>query len=123
MSCLIICVGKDYDNNIFNLTKNFDNTYIISEIHLDQQKIYINRNVSGKVSLLIVPRASAVDLSKELLKELKKNFMKDNITDLDIALNISSGSGTLHSAVLSALIKSGHGIRLVELVNGEMVEL
>jgi len=49
--------------------------------------------------------------------------LKGKITDTEVALNVSSGSGNMHMAILSALLKLGFGIRLVSLVNDKMEEL
>ena len=49
--------------------------------------------------------------------------LKGKIRDTEVAVNISSGSGNLHMAVIAALLKLGFGIRLVALVNDKVEEL
>jgi len=49
--------------------------------------------------------------------------LKGKINDTEVAINISSGSGNLHMAVIAALLKLGFGIRLVALVNEKVEEL
>lgn len=49
-------------------------------------------------------------------------FFKKEIKDFEVALNISSGSGMEHMAVLSAILKSGLGIRFVYSKNSEVKE-
>ncbi len=48
--------------------------------------------------------------------------LKGKIIDTEVALNISSGSGNVHMAILSALLKLGLGIRLVSIVNEKAEE-
>lgn len=49
--------------------------------------------------------------------------LKGKINSTEVALNISSGSGNAHMAILSALLKLGLGIRLVSLANDAVEEL
>ncbi len=49
--------------------------------------------------------------------------LKGKISDTEVALNVSSGSGNVHMAILSALLRLGLGIRLVSLANNAVEEL
>lgn len=49
--------------------------------------------------------------------------LKGKIKGADVAVNISSGSGNLHMAVIAALLKLGLGIRLITLINEKVEEL
>lgn len=49
--------------------------------------------------------------------------LKGKINDTEVGLNLSSGSGNVHMAILSALLKLGLGIRLVMLANGKVEEI
>ncbi len=49
--------------------------------------------------------------------------LKGKILDTEVALNISSGTGNVHMAILSALLKLGLGIRLVSPANGKVEEI
>ncbi len=49
--------------------------------------------------------------------------LKGKISDTEVALNMSSGPGNVHMAILSALLKLGFGIRLVSPANGSVEEL
>lgn len=49
-------------------------------------------------------------------------FFKKEVNDLEVALNISSGTGIEHMAVLSAVLKSGLGIRFVYADRDEIKE-
>jgi hypothetical protein len=64
------------------------------------------------------------ELFGDIFVALKKAFGNDKMVDLDIAVNITSGQGKEHTALLSALIKLGYGIRLVDIdAGGDVVEL
>lgn len=58
----------------------------------------------------------------DLVTSIKKG-LSDYIGDTEIALNMISGTGKEHMAVLSACLKSGVGIRLVAYSNGEYIEI
>lgn len=122
MSHLIICLGKDSQEKVRILMKGFDNIYVISEgiEEIDVKSL----SPEQKISLLLMPEMQTTQLSKALFYELKSQLSKDKIVDLDIAVNISSGSGKIHSATISALMKLGYGIRLVDVdEKGNIVEL
>ena len=50
----------------------------------------------------------------EMSADIKK-ALEGNITDLEVALNIVSGEGREHMAIISALLQLGLGVRLVAL--------
>ncbi|MBT3720096.1 hypothetical protein HN789_05140 [archaeon] len=50
------------------------------------------------------------DPIKKIISKIKDSL---NIIDTEVALNLSSGSGKEHMALLSAILKSGLGIRLI----------
>jgi len=52
-----------------------------------------------------------------------KNGLKGKITDLEVALNLVSGNGKEHMAILSALLKLGVGIRLMAVTKEGIKEL
>lgn len=66
-----------------------------------------------------------VDFQKpvsELISEIQKGI-KGKLTGLEVALNLVSGNGKEHMAILSALIKSGLGIRLMAVTKEGVREL
>ena len=66
-----------------------------------------------------------VDFQKQvfdLIEEIRKG-LQGKITDLEVALNIVSGSGKEHMAILSALLKLGVGVRLVAVTKEGVKEL
>lgn len=60
----------------------------------------------------------------ELIEDIKKQLEKKlSLTDIEVALNLVSGSGKEHMAILSALLKLGLGIRLVALTKEGVREI
>jgi hypothetical protein len=66
---------------------------------------------SKKVELIVVD-ADRQPLSA-MIQDIK-SALSGKINDLEVALNISSGTGKEHMAVIAALIKSGLGFRLID---------
>ena len=66
-----------------------------------------------------------VDFQKpvfELIEDIIKG-LKGKITDLEVALNLVSGTGKEHMAIISALLKLGVGIRLMAVTKDGVREL
>ena len=66
-----------------------------------------------------------VDFQKpvfELIEDIK-NGLKGKINELEVALNLVSGSGKEHMAILSALLKLGLGVRLMAVTKEGIREL
>ena len=66
-----------------------------------------------------------VDFQKpvsELINDIQKE-LKGKITDFEVALNLVSGSGKEHMAILSAVLKLGVGIRLMAVTKDGVREL
>jgi hypothetical protein len=67
----------------------------------------------------------AVDTSKkipDMAEDLKKS-LKEKIHDTEVCLNLVSGSGKEHMALLSAILRLGLGIRLVTIVDDKVVDI
>lgn len=101
----------------------------LSKLIADQsfEKIFLITNEFGKEKF--TPRNNTelivLDLSQplqSLVKEIKKN-LEGKITGTEVALNLTSGSGKEHMAVLSAVLKMGVAIRLVDLVDDRIEEV
>lgn len=58
-----------------------------------------------------------------LLVEDIKNRLKDKIKGTEVAVNLFSGSGKEHMAIIAALLKLGLGIRLVALTPNGVKEV
>jgi len=90
-------------------------------------RIFVITNDFGKKNFKSEKKAEfiVVDFQKpvfELIEEIRKG-LKDRITDLEIALNLVSGNGKEHMAILSALLKLGVGIRLMAVTKDGVKEL
>ena len=58
----------------------------------------------------------------ELINDIQKG-LKGKIMDFEVALNLVSGSGKEHMAILSAVLKLGVGIRLMAVTKDGVREL
>lgn len=58
----------------------------------------------------------------ELIDDMKK-AMKDKVKGTEVALNMISGTGKEHMAMISAIMKLGLGFRLIALTTDGMKEL
>ena len=58
----------------------------------------------------------------DMIEEIKQDI-NQKIVGPEVGLNMISGSGKVHMAVLSALLKSGFGIRLVALTKDGVKEV
>lgn len=85
--------GCEWDN-IFLITNEFGREKFSSE---------------KKVELIVVDSNKPL---LELVDDIKKQ-LKDKISGTEVALNLVSGTGKEHMAILSAVLKSGFGVRLV----------
>ena len=129
MAHLIACLGQDREtwNDVNKIIQSefFDKIYIItSEAN---ERHYVRPTLKSDILIKLVKlnfNKSSEDLVPELYIILKKHFLEDKIQDLDIAVNITSGTGKEHSIVISTLMKLGYGIRLVDLdKNGNLLEM
>lgn len=93
----------------------------------DWKKVFIITNDFGKKNFKAEKEVEfiVVDFQKpvfELINDIQKG-LKGNINEFEIALNIVSGSGKEHMAILSALLKLGIGIRLMAVTKDGVKEL
>ena len=134
MAHLIACLGMDRESwsNVDKILQSglFDRIYLIinNAVHLGPGDQHYNLpslkpNIHVK-SIKLNFDNSLEDLVPELYVILKKHFLEDKIQDLDMAVNITSGTGKEHSVVISTLMKLGYGIRLVDLdKDGNILEM
>ena len=54
--------------------------------------------------------------------DVLSKFFKKEIKDFEVAINLYSGDGVEHMAVISSVLKAGLGMRFVYELNGEMKE-
>ncbi len=71
----------------------------------------------GNVQLLVL---NSDNDSVEMVVEQIKKELKGKINDFEVALNIVSGSGKEHMALLEAVLELGLNFRLVTVLNGQM---
>jgi hypothetical protein len=124
MAHLIACLGADKDswNDVNTVIQSgfFDKIYIVTTESCERNYIKPNvlSNTKSAVNIQLVKlnfNKSIEELVPDLYIVLKKYFMQDKVQDLDMAVNISSGTGKEHAIVISTLMKLGYGIRLVDL--------
>jgi len=120
MAHLMACLGSDKetwtDVNAVMQSGFFDKIYLVANDFAAQH--YSRPAVKSDVKIIILRlnfAKASEDLVPELYIILKKHFLEDKIQDLDIAVNITSGTGKEHAVVISTLMKLGYGIRLVDL--------
>lgn len=71
----------------------------------------------GNVQLVVLnPEADSVEM---LVEQITKQ-LQGKITDFEVALNIVSGTGKEHMALLEAVLELGLNFRLVTVVNNRM---
>jgi hypothetical protein len=63
------------------------------------------------------------DAPLQTIKDAIASQLKGKIKDLEVAVNLASGSGKEHMALLSVALNLGLGVRIVEVDNGRMIVL
>jgi hypothetical protein len=109
-------------------SKFFTDAYLVTDTITDSSgmKDYSKPIINGvKIEIISLDfRKASEDLVPELYMILKKKFTEQKIQELDIAVNITSGTGKEHSVIISTLMKLGYGIRLIDLdKNGNILEM
>jgi len=78
-----------------------------------------NYTVNGEqIELIVLPEGSDVGVQM-LVQQLKKE-LQGKISDFEIALNLVSGSGKEHMALLEAVMELGLNFRLVTVKNNQL---
>lgn len=90
-------------------------------------KVFLVTDDFGKKNFKAGREAEFIDVDfqkpvSELIEDIRKG-LKGKITDLEVALNLVSGTGKEHMAILSALLKLGVGIRLMAVTKEGIKEL
>ena len=115
MTSLIACLGgeKGTVSHVAEIVKQgeWDKVFLIAESKTD--------GLFDNVEFILINPNSFLS---ELIEDIK-NKLNGKIADTEVALNIISGSGKQHMAVLSALLKLGVGIRLVALTKQGIKEV
>jgi len=94
-------------------SQEWDNIYLITNL-FGAQKFRAEKQVNFII----------LDLNKDV-QSLKEDILNElnNKLKLDVALNMHSGSGKEHLALISALLKIGVGVRFVAMKDKEMIEV
>ena len=118
MTYLVACLstGKGTWNQVIGLIKNreWDHIFLITN-EFGKEKFQTN----DKISLIVIDTNK---YERELVKDIT-SALQGKIKDTEVALNLSSGTGKEHMAVLSALIKLGLGIRFVIAAGDKILEI
>jgi|FLOH01.1.fsa_nt_gi hypothetical protein len=118
MTSLIACLstGKGTWSEVSAIIKSaeWDSIYLITN-SFGKEKFVSNE----KTSLIVLDFNKSTDiLSDEIVAGLHgKNL------GLEVAINLSSGNGKEHMALLSAVLKLGLGIRFIFIKNDKVEEL
>ena len=111
MLVTVLSTGKGSWNQVYNLiSSNKWSRVLILTNEFGRDHFSYNQNEEKTEVRLYV-----FDFNKDI-EELANDIyskLKDEINDISVGLNIFSGDGKLHMAVLYALIKMGVGIELV----------
>lgn len=108
MTELIACLssGKGTWEHITRLinSREWEKVYLIT----DEFGLKNFNNANRAEMIMIDTNMLLMDLTNDIVAKLKLKIIKT-----EVALNLISGSGKEHMAILSALLKIGVGIRLV----------
>ncbi len=90
-------------------------------------KIFLITNEFGKENFNNEKNAELITIdSRKGLEELRddiKNALKDKIKDTEVAVNVVSGEGREHMALMSAVLQLGLGLRFVALTKDGVKEI
>lgn len=118
MTSLIACLstGKGTWANLYKLVDNFewDNVFLITNSFGKE-----NFKPKKNVGFIIVDANRQIN---EIADDIKK-AVSGRIIGTEVALNIISGTGKEHTAIISGIINSGLGFRLVDIVDDKLVEV
>ncbi len=93
---------------------SWDKVYLIcNDYAYDNFKVDMNKVIKLKID----------ENNPEKSIRILSNFFKEQVKDFEVALNLVSGSGLEHMAILSAVLKSGLGVRFVYFKNNDVVEM
>ena len=118
MSDLIACLstGKGTWGHVSRLIAEgtFENIFLITNEFGKE-----NFTAEKEVTMFVVDsRGSLIDLVEDI-----KQKIQGKIKGTEVALNLVSGTGKEHMAILSALLKLGLGIRLIALTTEGIKEI
>jgi len=103
-------------------------TEVIKLIKAEEwEKIFLITNLFGKEKFKPNDKTELIVINdRKPLQYLVQDIMaglKDKLIGPEVALNLISGTGKEHMALLSALLKLGFGVRLVNVINDKVEEV
>lgn len=110
----ILGTGKGTWHEVHELIKlnAFDKVIIF----IDEWAAKTYRNEYSAV-LVPIPENTSLDQLQDIMMQHLKAATS---ADFDIAINIASGNGMQHTALIASALKLGVGIRLVTIENGQL---
>lgn len=119
MTDLVACLstGKGTWTSVLQLVKKeeFENIYLIVNTWAKENLKLERKNLA----LIVVNANDKVSVIRDkIIKELQ-----GKINDFEVAVNIDSGSGKEHTAIITALMKLGLAMRFVGVEDKEIVEV
>lgn len=118
MTDLVICLSRDERTwpHLYRLIKERDwpNVFIVTD-NFCKERFKSERDLKFIIVEFTKP---VIELIDDIAKQLKNRF-----SDFEVALNLVSGTGKEHMAVLAALLRAGVGIRFVAVTKEGVREL
>jgi hypothetical protein len=118
MTDLIAClsVGKGTWGHVARLIEEqeWSKVYLIAN-NLAKEKFSIKSNTEF---IIVDSEKPLVELSEDIRKALY-----GRISDMEVAINLISGTGKEHMAILSAVLKLGLGVRMIALTKEGIKEI
>ena len=108
-----LTTGKGTWTEVLNImdSEEWDNIFLITnEFGLK------NFKTNKKVNFVIINESK---LSYETVEDITKQ-LQGKINGLEVALNIVSGTGKEHMAIMTAILKLGFAVRFVTVENNQM---
>ena len=117
MASLVACVGigKGTWTEVIQLIENeeWDNVFVVTN-EFGAEKF---RTKKPFKTVLVPANSSIAEMEKRIREQLREHIGLG-----DVGVNIVSGTGKEHMALISALLKLGAGIRLVSWDGSKVVE-
>jgi hypothetical protein len=118
MTVLVACLssGKGSWSQVAKLAncEGFEKVYLVTNDFGDK-----NFTCNDKSEKIVLDTSKVVN---QLVRDVVQ-ALTGKISDTEVALNLTSGSGKEHMALISALLKLGLGVRLVVYADGGVVEV
>lgn len=111
-----LSTGKGTWMKVIEILKlqNWENIFLITN-DFGKEKFQTDKNVEF---IVINDRNDAKSMTQDI-----KNKLSGKINDFEVAVNIDSGTGKEHMAIVSSLIGLGISIRFVTAENNQLIEI